>query len=87
MTRRGRIAIAGASVGLTLILGLPYACAEPDCPEDLAGYCGPTCGNLLGMYLRGDFVPLLPVVVTIAIGVAVGWLVVLVISKLRSRGA
>ena len=87
MSRRGRIAIIEASVGLALILGFPYACAEPECPEEFAGYCGPTCGNVLGMYSRGDFVPLLPVVVTIATGIAVGWLVALAISKLRARGA
>jgi hypothetical protein len=85
VSRRGQIAIIGLSVGLALILGFPYTCGEPDCPVDLTGYCGPTCGNLLGMYFRGGFVPLLPVVVTIAIGVAVGWLVVLAISTLRSR--
>jgi hypothetical protein len=84
MRRRGRIAIIGGSVGLALILGFPYTCGEPDCPVDFAGYCGPTCGNHLGMYFRGRFVPLFPVVVTIAIGVAVGWLLVLAISKLRS---
>jgi len=85
MSRRGRIAIIGASVGLALILGFPYTCGEPDCPVDFAGYCGTTCGNLLGMYFRGGFVPLPPVAVTIAIGVAVGWLVILASSKLRSR--
>jgi hypothetical protein len=87
MSRRARIAIIASSVIVALILGFPYACGEPDCPIDFAGYCGPTCGNLLGMYFRGGFVPLLPVGVTIAIGVAVGWLVALAISKLRARGA
>jgi hypothetical protein len=87
MSRRGQIAIISASVLVAVILGFPYSCGEPDCPVDLAGYCGPTCGNLLGMYFRGGFVPLLPVFITIAIGLAVGWLVVLAISKLRSRAA
>jgi len=86
MSRGVRIAIIVASVLVALILGFPYTCGEPDCPVDLDGYCGPTCGNLLGMYFRGGFVPLLPVAVTIVIGLAVGWLVVFAISKLRSRG-
>jgi hypothetical protein len=39
------------------------------------------------MEFRGGFVSLLPVFVTIAIGIAAGWLVTFAISKLRSRGA
>jgi hypothetical protein len=44
------------------------------------------CDNLLGMSFEGGRFPLTPIVVTMAIGVAVGLFVVLVIPKLRSRG-
>ena len=86
MSRRARIAIIGASVALALTLGSPYSCgvSEYDPPID---YAGGSCFNLLGMEFRGGFVPLLPVFVTIAIGIAAGWLVTYAISKLRSRGA
>jgi hypothetical protein len=71
---------------VVLVFGFPYSCGSPQC-EPGADHCGESCGNLLGMYFRGGFVPLLPVIITIVIGLAVGWLVGLAISKLRSRGA
>lgn len=75
--------MVAASVFVALILGFPYSCGQSECIDP--GYCPPTCENVLGMSFRGGFAPLSPVVVTITIGLAVGWLVVLAISKLRSR--
>jgi hypothetical protein len=86
MSRGARVAVMSASVGPALILGYPYSCGESSCIDP--GYCPATCENVLGMTFRGGPPgPPLPILVTIAIGVAVGWLVVLAISKLRSRRA
>ena len=49
-------------------------------------YCGGSSTNLLGMDFRGCW-PLPVTFASIAIGIGVGWLVLLAISKLRSRGA
>jgi hypothetical protein len=48
---------------------------------------GSGCDNLLGMSFEGGRFPLAPIVVTIAVGVAVGWLLGFEVSKLRSRSA
>jgi len=88
MSRSAWIAVVSTSVFVTLILGFTYSCWDADCPLAAGDSCiASGCDNLLGVSFEGGRFPLTPILVTLLLGLALGGLVGVTISKLRSRGA
>jgi len=87
VSRRAWITILSVGGIAGLILGTPLSCWEAECPLVAGSTCvARGCDNLLGMTVASGHSYVGPILVSILLGVAVGWLAGLAISKLRSRG-
>jgi hypothetical protein len=85
VSRTGRIALLWVGAVVGLILGFPIACWEAECIDPDAICSG--CDNLPGMTVESGRSYVGPVLISIVLGLAVGWLVGSAISRLRARGA
>ena len=85
VSRGAWIAILSVSAFVGLILGTPLACWTAECIDPDAICSG--CDNLLGMTLESGRSYVGPILISVLLGLAVGWLVGFAISKLRARSA
>jgi hypothetical protein len=84
LSRLGWVVVVGVSLLVTLILGFPYSCGESFCVPDGVD-CPATCENVLGMSFEGGAFPFFPALLVIVIGVGLGGVVGLLITRSRSK--
>lgn len=85
MSRTGRVALLWVGAVVGLILGFPLACWTAECVDPEAICSG--CDNLLGMTVESGRSYVGPILVSVLLSLAMGWLVGFAISKLRAGRA
>jgi hypothetical protein len=84
LSRLGWVVVVGVSLLVALILGFPYSCGESFCVP-VGADCPATCENVLGMAFEGGPFPVFPTLLVIVIGVGLGGVVGLLITRSRSK--